>query len=145
MDANAELLNYIRQNAQMGQDTVHQLCGIVNEGEFKSLLDSQFSEYKKMFDATEKRLKAMGMKVKDVNALNKMGAYLMINMETLLDKSPEHIAEMMIQGSTMGVIQITRKLKEYRGADEEIKYMGEHLLSLEQQNIEECKRYLVKC
>jgi hypothetical protein len=69
----------------------------------------------------------------------------MINMETLADKSPEHIAEMMIQGSTMGVIQITRKLKEYNEADEEIKYMGEHLLTLEQQNIDECKRYLVKC
>jgi hypothetical protein len=145
MDTNAELLNYIHQNAQMGQDTVHQLSGIVQDGGFKTLLDSQFQEYKKMFDSTEKRLKTIGSQVKDVNALSKMSAYLMINMETLVDKSPEHIAEMMIQGSTMGVIQITRKLKEYKDADEEIKYMGEHLLGLEQQNIEECKRYLVKC
>lgn len=145
MDANAELLNYIRQNAQMGQNTVHQLTGIVQDGDFRGLLDSQFREYKKMFDTTEKRLKTMGMEVKDVNAFSKIQAYLMINLETLADKSPEHIAEMMIQGSTMGVIQITRKLKEYGNADEEIKYMGEHLLTLEQQNIDECKRYLVKC
>ncbi|MEI6101508.1 MAG: hypothetical protein WCP73_06695 [Eubacteriales bacterium] len=145
MDTNAELLNYIRQNAQMGQNTIHQLAGIAQDGEFKALLDSQFNEYKKMFDTTEKRLKTMGMEVKDINALSKMSAYFMINMETLTDNSAEHIAEMMIQGSTMGVIQITRKLKEYKTADEEVKYMGEHLLNLEQKNIEECKRYLVKC
>lgn len=145
MDTNAELLNYIRQNAQMSQNTVHQLTGIVQESEFKTLLESQFQEYKKMFDSTEKRLKTMGMEVKDANVLSKIRAYLMINMETLVDKTPQHIAEMMIQGSTMGVIQITRKLKEYGNADEEIKYMGEHLLTLEEHNIDECKRYLVKC
>lgn len=142
MDANAELLNYIRQNAQMGQNTIHQLIDIVQDGEFKTLLSSQFDEYKKMFNTVEKRLKTMGMEVKDINAFNKISAYLMINMETLMDKTPSHIAEMLIQGSTMGVVQITRKLKEYKEADDEILYMGEHLLKLEQQNIEECKWYL---
>ena len=142
MDANAELLNYIRQNAQMGQNTIHRLMEIVQEGNFKELLASQFEEYKKMFNTVEKRLKTLGMEVKDVNAFTKISAYLMINMETLVDKTPPHIAEMLIQGSTMGLIQITRKLKEYKEADDEILYMGEHLLKLEQQNIEECKRYL---
>ena len=142
MDANAELLNYIRQNAQMGQNTIHQLMDISQDGGFQTLLASQFEEYKKMFNTVEKRLKTMGMEVKDVSTFNKISAYLMINMETLMDKTPSHIAEMLIQGSTMGVIQITRKLKEYKNADEEILYMGEHLLKLEQQNIEECKRYL---
>lgn len=142
MDANAEMLNYIRQNAQMGQNTLHQLIDIVRENEFKTLLTSQFEEYKKMFNTVEKRLKTMGMEIKDINAFSKISAYLMINMETLMDKTPSHIAEMLIQGSTMGVIQITRKLKEYKEADDEILYMGEHLLRLEQQNIEECKKYL---
>lgn len=142
MDANAELLNYIRQNAQMGQNTIHQLMDIAQDSAFKTLLTSQFEEYKKMFNTVEKRLKTMGMEVKDVSALNKISAYLMINMETLMDKTPSHIAEMLIQGSTMGVIQITRKLKEYKNADEEIMYTGEHLLKLELMNIEECKRYL---
>jgi hypothetical protein len=142
MDANAELLNYIRQNAQMGQNTIHRLMEIVQEGNFRELLASQFEEYKKMFNTVEKRLKTLGMEVKDVNAFTKISAYLMINMETLVDKTPSHIAEMLFQGSTMGIIQITRKLKEYKEADDEILYMGEHLLKLEQQNIEECKRYL---
>ncbi len=142
MDANAELLNYIRQNAQMGQNTIHRLMEIVQEGNFRELLASQFEEYKKMFNTVEKRLKTLGMEVKDVNTFTKISAYLMINMETLVDKTPSHIAEMLIQGSTMGIIQITRKLKEYKEADDEILYMGEHLLKLEQQNIEECKRYL---
>jgi len=142
MDANAELLNYIRQNAQMGQNTIGQLMHISKEGLFGALLSSQFEEYKKMFDTVEKRLKSMGTEVKDVNALSKITAYLMINMETLVDKTPSHIAEMLIQGSTMGIIQITRRLKEYGSADPEILYMGEHLLKIEQQNMEECKKYL---
>ena len=33
-------------------------------------------------------------------------------MNTLLDSSEQHIAEMMINGTTMGIIDMTKKLNE---------------------------------
>ena len=66
----------------------------------------------------------------------------MINLKTLANKSPSHISEMLIQGSTMGIIDLTKKLKEYAEADQEILSLANKLLKLEQNNVEECKKYL---
>ena len=45
MNGNAELLNFIYQNSQMGVDTIKQLMGIVEDAEFKKHLESQLNEY----------------------------------------------------------------------------------------------------
>ena len=67
---------------------------------------------------------------------------MMINMKTLLDNSPSHISEMLIQGGTMRIIDITKKIKEYPNADKEILNLADRLLKFEQKNIEESKKYL---
>jgi hypothetical protein len=49
---------------------------------------------------------------------------------------------MLIQGSSMGIIDITKKLREYKDVNPDIMSIGQQLLHLEQQNIEECKKFL---
>lgn len=70
---------------------------------------------------------------------------MMIDIKTLNNKTPDHVAEMLIQGSTMGVIQITRRLKDYEGSvDKNVQKLAEKLLSTEQHNVEECRKFLGK-
>ena len=47
-----------------------------------------------------------------------------------------------MQGSTMGIIDMTRKLKEYQQADPEVRSLGDRLLEFELHNMEECRRFL---
>ena len=142
MNANVEMLNFIYQNAQMGQNTLNQLLKISEDEKFNKLLGSQFDEYKKIFDESEQKLNALGKEAKDIRSSQKVMVYIMINIETLRDKSPSHICEMLIQGSTMGIIDITKNLKEYKDANKDILSLGQELLEFEQQNIEECKKFL---
>ena len=44
----------------------------------------------------------------------------MINMQTLTDKSTSHIAEMMMIGSTMGIINAIRNIADYNHAKKDI-------------------------
>ncbi len=142
MNGNAELLNYIYQNSQMGQDTINRLLGIVKDEDFKRLLESQFREYKQIFDLAEKKLEESGSEVKEISPLSKIQAYMMIDMKTLMDRTPSHISEMLIQGSCRGIIEITRNLKKYSDADQDILDLGNKLLEFEQRNIEELKKFL---
>lgn len=143
MDANNEMLNYIHQNAEMGQNTITKLIDIVEDGEFKSALQSQFNEYKQIFDETEKIVNKYGKTTKDINTLQKMEAYMMISMKTMNDKSPDHISEMLMQGSIMGIIQIIRRLKKYKNeVDSDVYNLGEKLLKTEQNNIEQLKKFI---
>lgn len=142
MDANVEFLNYIHQNAQMGQDTLKQLIGITKDEEYKKMLQSQFNEYKNIFDLAENKLKQYNKEAKDINIFSKVSTYIMINLNTLTNKTSSHISEMLIQGSTMGIVDITKKIKEYPQADKEIVDLANKLLAFEQSNVEECKKFL---
>jgi len=142
MDENVEFLNYIHQNSQMGQDTIKQLIGITKQEEYRKILQSQFDEYKNIFDTTEQKLKQCNRGAKSISVISKVSTYIMINVNTLTNKTPSHISEMLIQGSTMGIVDITKKLKEYPKADKEIIDLGNQLLQFEQRNIEELKKYL---
>lgn len=142
MDANIEMLNYIYQNAQMGENTLEQLMKISKDENFNKLLGSQFSEYKEIFNEAQQKLTALNKEAKDLSAGRKVMTYIMINFETLKDSSPSHISQMLIQGSTMGIIAITKNLKEYKDANQDIISLGQKLLEFEQQNVEECKKFL---
>lgn len=142
MDGNVELLNYIYQNSEMGVTTINQLIGICDNEEYKTLLQSQLTEYTNINKLAEEKINELNKEAKEINTLAKASTYMMINMKTLLDNSPSHISEMLIQGGTMGIIDITKKIKEYPNADKEILDLADRLLKFEQKNIEESKKYL---
>lgn len=126
----------------MGKNTISQLIGISQDEEYKRLLQSQLQEYTTIYNSTDKKLKELNKDAKNINSFSKASTYAMINLKTLTNKSPSHISEMLIQGNTMGIIDLTKKLKEYDDADQEILSLANKLLKLEQNNIEECKKYL---
>jgi len=52
------------------------------------------------------------------------------------------IAEMVIQGSTMGVTEMTKELNNYQGTNQELFRTAQKFIQTEQDNIEEMKKYL---
>ena len=142
MEGNIEFLNYIYQNAEMGKTTISQLIDIAEDQSFKHSLQSQFREYNEIFDMADNKIKQFQEKSKGIGTMTKLKTYIMININTIKDKTASHIAEMMIQGSSMGIVDITKKLKEYNNAEQDIIELGNRLLKFEQQNIEEMKTFL---
>lgn len=145
MDANTEMLNYVCQNAEMGQKTLSKLVNIADtNNSFSELLNSQLSEYKQIYDTAWQKIKEKGENPKDSPALKNAGAYLMLDLKTMGGKTdPDHISEMLIQGSTMGVIELTRRMREYEGQTApEVNDLAGRLLATEQRNIDECKKFL---
>ena len=57
--------------------------------------------------------------------------------------STSKLAQLMIQGSTMGTVEMTRRIHQYTGkADPELLALGSRLLHTEEQNIQQMKRFL---
>ena len=65
-----------------------------------------------------------------------------IKMSTLKDNSRAHIAEMMTQGTVMGITALTRSINESSEQDERVKDLAEELLHLEQEYEKKLKSYL---
>lgn len=142
MNGNAELLNFIYQNAQMGTETIKQIIDIVKDDEFSKHLGTQYDEYKQILSETRTLLNQNGYDEKGISAFEKLRTYLSINMQTLTDQTPSHLSEMLIIGSNMGVINAVKNLKHYPNADTHIRSLMERLLQSEENNIQQLKNFL---
>ena len=77
-----------------------------------------------------------------VSSAAKMSADMMAKIKTMTDRTDSKIAEMMIEGSTMGVTKIIKHKREYNGGDERVNDLADKLLKTEESNIVNMKRYL---
>ena len=142
MDGNAELLNFIYQNSQMGVDTIRQLIGVVDDKPLREQLKEEFQGYEEFHEAAKELLHERGYDEKGLGTLEKARTYFMINVQTICDSSASHIAEMLINGSSMGVVEAIQKYNEYENAEPEIRTLMDKLRKFEEHNIEKLKEFL---
>ena len=143
MSADAEMLNFIYQNSQMGVETLNQLIPMIDNEAFKKRIEAQLKEYEQIHEEAKKLLNRHGYDEKGIGALEKIMAYLMIDMKTLMDKSSSHIAEMLIQGSNMGIIDAVKRINQYeKEAEKEVTALMKRLLKFEENTVERLKEAL---
>lgn len=65
-----------------------------------------------------------------------------IQLNTLADASTSHMAEMMINGTNMGIVEMTRQLNSAQNADFAAKKLAEDFLHGEQAHLNKLKQYL---
>lgn len=137
-----ELLNHIHQNADMGRDSINNLIRMTNDMAFAQTLVDQLNEYQSACDRSEQLLCKRNAQPKPAKPMAKMMAHVSSDLKTMADNSPSRLAELMIKGSTMGITNLTRQIKEYNGADKEVMSLAKKQLDIEEKNIEEMKRFL---
>lgn len=142
MNQNSELLNFIYQNSQMGIESLEKLISITKDNEFNKCLQSQLSEYRIINKEAQKKLNENGYDEKGIGAFTKIQSYIMLNFETMMNKTPSHISEMIITGSTMGVIDAIKNIKKYKDAEPSILALMDDLKKFEERNIDQLKTFL---
>ena len=67
-----------------------------------------------------------------------------IMMTTMVDSSTPKIAEMMINGSTMGVINLKKRIKQAQteGVSQDVVKIASDIMAFEEDNINKMKNYL---
>ncbi|MDF2885681.1 MAG: hypothetical protein K0R23_66 [Lacrimispora sp.] len=141
MSADAELLNFIYQNSQMGVETLHQLLPMTDNEDFKKQLHAQLKEYTAIHEVAKELLNKNGCKEKEIGQIQKVMTYLAIDMKTMVDKTASHMAEMLILGSVRGIIDCIRRIRQYEGeAEKEIVELMKRLLKFEENNVERLKK-----
>lgn len=126
----------------MGVDTINKLVGIVEDQEFKRYLESQLHEYEEINTMAKSLLNTNGYDEKGISKLDKIKTYLMINMQTMTDKTSSHVSEMLIIGSNMGIIDAVKNINKYKEAEDEILSLMNRLLKFEENNIQQLKKFL---
>ena len=142
MEEGSALLQFVHKNAEMGKGTIPQVLEVVEEPRLREALKSQLGEYEVIAARAARLMGKRGVAPSAAGEMREFMSGVMIRCKTLADRSPSHIAEMMIQGSTMGTIQMTRRLHNCEAADGEALLLAHKLLRTEENNIEQMKEFL---
>ena len=137
-----ELLTSCFQITQMGRDAVMQLIKIAEDSKFRKALENQLTEYQHIFDKAQEMLNARGATPKEISAMAKMAASTSTKMKTLGDKTASNMAELMIEGNTMGIIEITKSLHRCDQVDQDVLDFANHLLDVQRKNVDEMTTFL---
>lgn len=145
MNKNAELLEYIYQNADMGSKSLTNLLNTINgkDNKIKKIIEDELKEYERFLKDSKKLMKNYKVEVKSKGIMAGIGSFMGIKMEMFKDNSDARIADMLTKGLTMGQIDITKKIKNYeKVADKEVIDLAKKILEFNENSINALKSYL---
>ena len=119
-----ELLNEIYHDAKMGAESIDLLMGKVKDYALKKELDTEMDQFNHFASEAEQKLRSKGAEPEKPGLTERAGVYAGTQFNTLIDDDRDHLAEMMINGSTMGVVSMTKKLKECTTVEPETKSLA---------------------
>ncbi len=145
MDENKELLTLIYQDADMGVSSITTLIRKLNktDNKIKKVVEGELKGYEEFLKKTKKLMKEYKFDIDTKPLISKMGSQMGINMEFMKDNSDSKIADMLIQGFTMGVLSMNKKIDNFDGdAKKDILNLAKEFKKFQEENIELLKKYL---
>lgn len=145
MNENMELLNFVYENAEMGMHSLNNLSDILRnkDNKIKGLIEDELKEYNSFLKESEKLLKKNKIEPKKTNLMAKISSKMGIAMETMKDNSDPAIASMVIEGLTMGIVEMETKIENYKKlVDKKILKHSKKFLKFQEEEIEKLKTFM---
>ncbi len=145
MNENEEILEYIYQTSNMGMESTKDLINSLKgkDNKIKKLIEEIEKNYEKYAKETQKLLNKKDLKAKPIGMMAKAMSKMSITKEMISDNSDANIADMLIQGLTMGNLELTKHIDNYeKTADKKVMNLAESLRKFGEEYIEKLKEYL---
>ena len=138
-----EALAEIYRNAQLALQSISNILPETQDAAVKNELHAQHEEYERFSAKAATLAKDMGLELKEPNPMKKAMMWGSIKMSTLTDNSRAHIADMMIQGTVMGITSLRTTASELpEDGNEEIIALLEEMIRVEEEFEKKWKEYL---
>lgn len=137
-----DVLDELNKGACMGRDAIHFILDKVEDDALKKELDNQYNKYKEILDKiSEIYPEYSDSEPHETNVMNKVMTWYGVEMKTLMDNSTSKIAELLLQGTNMGIIE-GRKLLNHKDTDEEIHALIQKYVDMQEDAVEKLKTFL---
>ena len=136
------VLDELNKGTCMGRDAIHFIMDKVKDENLKKELNRQYAKYKE----TNKKICDLYPEYSDkephkTGTMYKVMTWYGIEMKTLLDDSTSKIAELLMQGTNMGIIEGRRLLND-KNMDEEVHKICEEYVTFQEDAVEKLKPFL---
>ena len=136
------VLDELNKGACMGKDAIHFILDKVTDNALKEELNNQYKKYNEISDKINNIYhKYNDDKPHETTAMNKAMTWYGIEMKTLTDDSTSKIAELLLQGTNMGIIE-GRRLLNHKDTNNEVHSLVQEYVDMQEQAVEKLKAFL---
>ena len=142
-NCNLEFISEVMRNASVALLSIKNVIEKVDHAELRAELRNEYERYDAFIDELKSYMNEKGYEIKDVSKMKKVMMWSAIKMNTAVDDSRTHIAQLMVKGTVMGITELTKMLND-KGCvtDEKAVEFASRLLQLEEEFEENLKNYL---
>lgn len=138
-----EALAEIYRNAHLALQSISNILPETDDEEVRAELTAQHEQYEHFSAKAAMLAQDRGIELKEPNAMKKMMMWGSIKLNTLTDNSRAHIADMMVQGTVMGVTSLRTTASEMpREENDEIIALLEEMIAAEEEFERKWKSFL---
>lgn len=140
----AELLDRMYKNVKMGAESIVTLMPRVTDEAMRAEMTKELSRLEGFSSEIDRMLGEVGVKPQEEGIVSRLGLKMGINMSTMMDSSRSHIAEMMMEGYTVGIGEITKDIRESENTavSEASLKLARDIVEFEEKSFSEMKRFL---
>ncbi|MCI9450319.1 MAG: hypothetical protein HFE30_08750 [Clostridiales bacterium] len=113
-DKTEELLCEVYRNLRMGSENLCTVTSKVKDRFMLKEITGQLKDYANYSEKCAAMMNEMAIAPEEPSGMSKLMAKSGIKMNTLFDGSPEHIADMIVRGTSMGADTLERTMYECR-------------------------------
>lgn len=142
---NIELYKHIYQDSEMAKYTISKLLEELKEkdNKIKSIVENILKQYESYCEESKSYLLKCDENTPENSFIAKMGASMGIKKEVKVDNSDSSIAEMLIQGISMGSLEMEKKIGNYeKEIDKSQLKFAKRFLKFQQDSITNLKKFL---
>lgn len=136
------ILQDVQKNTKMAMKAIDALSGKIYDDTLSVQMARESMKYAEIYNkATDRLLSGKAAFYRD-NGFQDMMLKGSVNMNTMLNTSTSHIAEMLIQGSNRGLTSMWKSVNHHEKAGDMSMEIAKELMDFEEKNIERLKQYL---
>jgi len=141
MKEKINVLDELNKGACMGMDAIDFIIDKVEDKEFQEILKEQYNKYEEISKKIHQLYPDCKKEPHETNAMNKVMTWYGIEMKTMTDHSNSKIAELLLQGTNMGIIE-GRKLLNHKEIDKDVNSLIDEYVKMQEEAVEKLKKFL---
>ena len=142
MDNNINILDELYKGCGMGINALDMIIPKTKEQKFQDLLEKQKLEYEDLAARINKIYKEYtNSEIHETSALEKTMTWYGIQMDTMMDNSVSKLADLLIKGTNMGIIE-GKKILNHKTMDKKVHKICSEYIKMQEAYLNKLKEYL---
>ena len=142
MDKNLSVLKEVCKGVKMGMDAISYISDKVVDNSFKNTINHEYSMYNNILDKIDDAYSNYGEIPDNESLKDKAFLWYGIQLNTIKDSTTTKLAELLMQGMNMGIIEGRRLLNHNKELDTDVDNLLNDFVSFQEESVETLKKYL---